>query len=81
MVEPVDNMASFQATVNRLEKFLDALDHLDVVTAKQWNISEDWEDVGGSRWVLVINANMKTVWSIHSYFKLFVFRENIFLKD
>ena len=51
MVESLDNMASFQATVNRLEKFLDALDHMDVVMAKHWNISDDWEDVAGSRWV------------------------------
>ena len=56
MVEPLDNMASFQATVNRLDKFLDALDHMDVAMAKQWNITDDW-DIEGSRWVSVASRH------------------------
>ena len=40
VVEKVDNMASFQATVNKLEQFLDDLDHMDGVKEETWNITE-----------------------------------------
>ena len=40
VVKKVGTMASFQATVNRLEQFLDALDHIDGVSEEEWNITE-----------------------------------------